>query len=106
MSCLEHRAAERASVATSRRSFIAGFASSAVLPATALAQADAPASGEDLRFMRMALEEARRGDFPFGAVIVRDGAVIARPQPRAHGPRPYRPRRDGRDPPLSCRPRS
>ena len=28
--------------------------------------------------MRMALEEARQGDFPFGAVIVRDGAVIAR----------------------------
>jgi tRNA(Arg) A34 adenosine deaminase TadA len=63
------------------------------LPATALAQADAPASGEDLRFMRMALEEARRGDFPFGAVIVRDGAVIARGRnlgrtdrdPTAHG---------------------
>ena len=28
--------------------------------------------------MRMAIEEARQGDFPFGAVIVRDGAVIAR----------------------------
>jgi tRNA(Arg) A34 adenosine deaminase TadA len=93
MSCLEHCAAERANVATSRRRFIAGFASSAVLPATALAQAGAPASGEDVRFMRMALEEARRGDFPFGAVIVRDGAVIARGRnlgrtdrdPTAHG---------------------
>jgi tRNA(Arg) A34 adenosine deaminase TadA len=93
MSCLEHRALERASVRASRRSFITGCACSAVLPAAALAQANAPASGEDVRFMRMALEEARRGDFPFGAVIVRDGAVIARGRnlgrtnddPTAHG---------------------
>ena len=43
--------------------------------------------------MRMALDEARRGDFPFGAVIVRDGSVIARGRnlgrttddPTAHG---------------------
>ena len=43
--------------------------------------------------MRMALEEARQGDFPFGAVIVRDGSVIARGRnlgrttddPTAHG---------------------
>jgi tRNA(Arg) A34 adenosine deaminase TadA len=43
--------------------------------------------------MRMAIEEARQGDFPFGAVIVRDGAVIARGRnlgrttsdPTAHG---------------------
>jgi tRNA(Arg) A34 adenosine deaminase TadA len=43
--------------------------------------------------MRMALEEARQADFPFGAVIVRDGAVIARGRnlgrtngdPTAHG---------------------
>jgi tRNA(Arg) A34 adenosine deaminase TadA len=43
--------------------------------------------------MRMALEEARAGDFPFGAVIVRDGTVIARGRnlgrtdrdPTAHG---------------------
>ena len=43
--------------------------------------------------MRMALDEARQGDFPFGAVIVRDGAVIARGRnlgrtngdPTAHG---------------------
>ena len=43
--------------------------------------------------MRMAIEEARQADFPFGAVIVRDGAVIARGRnlgrtnrdPTAHG---------------------
>ena len=57
----------RASVAPSRRSFIAGCAASAVVPAVALAQAPAPASSEDVRFMRMALDEARQGDFPFGA---------------------------------------
>ena len=44
-------------------------------------------------FMRMALDEARQGDFPFGAVIVRNGQVLARGRnlgktngdPTAHG---------------------
>lgn len=31
----------------------------------------------DERFMRMAITEAARGDFPFGAVIVRDGDVVS-----------------------------
>ena len=43
--------------------------------------------------MRMALDEVRQADFPFGAVIVRDGQVIARGRnlgrtnddPTAHG---------------------
>src|SRR5713226_7888664 len=78
-------------VLPSRRSFIAGFASTAVLPAVAYAQA--ATSSEDVRFMRMAIDEARQADFPFGAVIVRDGAVIARGRnlgrtngdPTAHG---------------------
>ena len=43
--------------------------------------------------MRIALEEARQADFPFGAVIVRDGAILARGRnlgrtdrdPTAHG---------------------
>jgi tRNA(adenine34) deaminase len=76
----------------SRRSFMAGFACTAVLPAVGLAQAGGSAA-EDERFMRMAIEEARQADFPFGAVIVRDGAVIARGRnlgrtnrdPTAHG---------------------
>ena len=46
-----------------------------------------------MRFMRMALDEARQGSFPFGTVIVRNGAVIARGHnsegangdPTAHG---------------------
>ena len=62
----------------SRRSFVTGIASAAAVPALTRAQAGAPASAEDVRFMRMAIEEARQADFPFGAVIVRDGAVIAR----------------------------
>jgi tRNA(Arg) A34 adenosine deaminase TadA len=93
MSCLEHYACERASAPTNRRSFVAGFACSAFLPAAALAQPGASGASDDVRFMRMALDEARRADFPFGAVIVRDGSVIARGRnlgrtnddPTAHG---------------------
>ena len=77
----------------SRRSFVTGIASAAAVPALARAQAGAPASAEDVRFMRMAIEEARQADFPFGAVIVRDGQVLARGRnlgrtngdPTAHG---------------------
>ena len=36
-----------------------------------------PPQPEDERFMRIALAEAAKGDFPFGAVIVREGEVIA-----------------------------
>jgi tRNA(adenine34) deaminase len=60
------------------------------------AQAEAGASttsAEDVRFMHIALDEARRGDYPFGAVIVRDGKILARGRnlgrthddPTAHG---------------------
>jgi tRNA(adenine34) deaminase len=85
--CATHR------ILTSRRSFVAGFACAAVLPAIAVAQPGGSASAEDTGFMRMAIDEARQADFPFGAVIVRDGAVIARGRnlgrtngdPTAHG---------------------
>ena len=75
----------------SRRSVVAALACTAVFPAmTRFAQA---ASADDERFMRIALEEARQASFPFGAVIVRDGQVIARGRnlnrtkddPTAHG---------------------
>ena len=77
---------------SSRRAFIAGAACVAASPGLAFAQAAGP-SADDLRFMRMAIEEARRADFPFGAVIVREGKVIARGRnlgrtnhdPTAHG---------------------
>ena len=83
----------RASIASSRRAFIAGLVCTAVSPGVVLAQTGGAASEADVQFMRMALDEARAGDFPFGAVIVRDGTVIARGRnlgrtdrdPTAHG---------------------
>src|SRR5690349_17805107 len=75
----------------SRRFVLAGLACSAVMLPNGLAARTSTA--DDERFMRMALAEARRADFPFGAVIVRDGRVIARGRnlgrtnsdPTAHG---------------------
>jgi tRNA(adenine34) deaminase len=77
----------------SRRLVVTALASAAVLPEMTRLAAAAPAVPDDERFMRMALAEARRADFPFGAVIVRDGSVIARGRnlgrtkddPTAHG---------------------
>jgi tRNA(adenine34) deaminase len=76
----------------SRRGVIAALASVAALSAAPAIAATAT-SADDERFMRIALDEARRGDFPFGAVIVRDGRVLARGRnlgrtnhdPTAHG---------------------
>jgi tRNA(adenine34) deaminase len=93
MGCHQHCASQDARGVASRRSFVAGLASTAIVPGAALAQLAGPGSDADVRFMRMAIEEARLGDFPFGAVIVRDGAVIARGRnlgrtngdPTAHG---------------------
>ncbi len=61
-------------------------------PAMAMATR-APVRPEDEGFMRLAIEEAAKGDFPFGAVIVRDGKVastgrnlgITTNDPTAHG---------------------
>jgi tRNA(Arg) A34 adenosine deaminase TadA len=92
MSCHHSCNCRQATAAPSRRAVVAGLASIAILPAVARAQ-DSAAPDADLRFMRMALDEARQADFPFGAVIVRDGTVIARGRnlgrtdrdPTAHG---------------------
>jgi tRNA(adenine34) deaminase len=70
---------------------IIGVASAALLAAKPVIAAEA--SPDDERFMRLALDEARQGDYPFGAVIVRDGQVLARGRnlgktdgdPTAHG---------------------
>ena len=77
----------------SRRSMIVAVASAALSAAEPLTAAAADASPDDERFMRLALDEARHGDYPFGAVIVRDGRVLARGRnlgktdgdPTAHG---------------------
>jgi tRNA(adenine34) deaminase len=93
MTCRHDRCdANSAASLPDRRGIMAGLAAAAVLPATP-ALAATVASAEDERFMRMALDEARQGDFPFGAVIVRDGQLVARGRnlgrtngdPTAHG---------------------
>jgi tRNA(adenine34) deaminase len=76
-----------------RRRFLSGLTCTAILPMAANAQLAGPPAADDVTFMRMAIEEARVADFPFGAVIVRDGAVMARGRnlgrtnqdPTAHG---------------------
>jgi tRNA(adenine34) deaminase len=76
----------------SRRGVLTGLGSIALLTASASPLA-ARGSPDDERFMRMAIEEAKQADFPFGAVIVREGQVIARGRnlgrtnddPTAHG---------------------
>jgi len=65
-----------ADTAPTRRSVITGLAAAAVVPAAA-APAAAASSDVDERFMRIAIAEARRADYPFGAVIVRDGKSLA-----------------------------
>ena len=80
----------------SRRHLVAGALGVVTLPLAAPAFGrgiDAPATEADQRFMRLALAEAALGDYPFGAVIVSDGEVLARGRnlgkqeqdPTAHG---------------------
>jgi len=84
----------------SRRHAMAGLvtamipaAFSADAPPAAAAAIATPASSEDERLMRQALALAAEGDFPFGAVIARDGMILARGlnlgkrthDPTAHG---------------------
>jgi tRNA(adenine34) deaminase len=76
-----------------RRAFVTGFACVAVTPVASLAQTGSPVSAEDEKYMRIALAEARKADFPFGAVIVRNGEILAQGgnrgrtnrDPTAHG---------------------
>jgi tRNA(adenine34) deaminase len=57
------------------------------------AWAEGSVVAEDEKFMSLAIEEAAKADFPFGAVIVRNGEVLARGRnlgktnqdPTAHG---------------------
>ena len=78
-----------------RRRLIVGAALAMAMPSIPRAFARAtqtPATEEDTRFMRLAIDEAPRGDYPFGAVIMRDGEALARgatsasqDDPTAHG---------------------
>jgi tRNA(adenine34) deaminase len=92
--CHTHATIEPAKVAElpSRRSIVVALALAAA-SSSGPAFAKSEASPEDERFMRMALDEARQGDYAFGCVITRDGAVIAQghnlgktnDDPTAHG---------------------
>ena len=93
MTCCDVCCASRvSSLLPNRRGVIVGLAAAAVTAASRAPGATG-AAADDERFMRLALDEARRGDYPFGAVIVRDGEVIARGRnlgktdgdPTAHG---------------------
>ncbi len=69
----------RTAVRPSRRSVLAAFACAAIAVAVARGSGGgAQVTADDERFMRMAIEEARTADFPFGAVIVGNGQVIMR----------------------------
>ncbi len=86
-------AAKTAGSHPSRRTLVAGFVCVAMTPVISFAQPGGQITAEDERFMRIALDEARQADFPFGAVIVRNGAELARGRnlgrtnhdPTAHG---------------------
>jgi hypothetical protein len=78
--------------AHSRRSIVIALACSAVA-SSGPALAKSESAPEDERFMHMALDEARQGDYAFGCVIVRGNNLIARGRnlgktnddPTAHG---------------------
>lgn len=84
---------DRANIPISRRSVLAGSIGIAGTAAASPLYATEATAPEDERFMHIAIEEARRADFPFGAVIVRDRRVLARGRnlgrsqddPTAHG---------------------
>jgi guanine deaminase len=73
----DHHACERGAILPSRRGIVVALGAAAVATA-APPVAAADAFPEDERFMRMALDEARQGDYAFGAVIIRDGQILAR----------------------------
>jgi tRNA(adenine34) deaminase len=91
MNCRKHHLSEHAKVLPNRRSLIAALAWAAALPAVSVA--GEATSIQDEQFMRLAIDEARQGDFPFGTVIVHDGSIVARGRnlgrtnadPTAHG---------------------
>ncbi|RUP08878.1 nucleoside deaminase [Hyphomicrobium sp.] len=47
----------------------------------------APVMPDDARFMKLAIEEAAKAEFPFGAVIVKNGEVLARGHNRTRADR-------------------
>jgi tRNA(adenine34) deaminase len=65
----------------SRRHLLCGALVTLAVPNATPALAaveDNPEQPGDAAFMRLAIAEAARGDFPFGAVITRNGEILAR----------------------------
>ncbi|KAB2940052.1 MAG: nucleoside deaminase [Hyphomicrobium sp.] len=64
-----------------RRTLLSGggvLLAAQLLPGEAGARAkSSPATADDARFMQLAIDQAKEGDYPFGAVIVRGGRVLA-----------------------------
>ena len=103
MACHDHCASHATPPLLNRRNLVVALASTTVLATVQLPASDAhaenaapaqtTASDDDVRFMKIALDEARRGDYPFGAVIVKDGKILSRGRnlgktkddPTAHG---------------------
>jgi tRNA(adenine34) deaminase len=72
-----HQCCGCSAVRLDRRSMLAGFACATLAAPLFATAAAAQFTPDDERFMRMALEQARIADFPFGAVIVGNGKVMA-----------------------------
>jgi len=103
MACHDHCNSHATASLLNRRNLVVALASTTMLSAVELsasnaqaenaAPAQSTASAEDIRFMKIALNEARRGDYPFGAVIVKDGKILSlgrnlgktHDDPTAHG---------------------
>jgi tRNA(adenine34) deaminase len=103
MACHDHCASHATPPLLNRRNLVVALASTTVLATVQLPASDAhaenaapaqtTASDDDVRFMKIALDEARRGDYPFGAVIVKDDKILSRGRnlgktkddPTAHG---------------------
>jgi len=103
MACHDHCNSHATAFLLNRRNLVVALASTTMLSAVELsasnaqaenaAPAQSTASAEDIRFMKIALNEARRGDYPFGAVIVKDGKILSlgrnlgktHDDPTAHG---------------------
>src|SRR5215469_5524243 len=103
MACHDDCASHQTAPLLNRRNLVVALASTTVLSAVDLsasgaqaedaAPAQTDASADDIRFMKIALNEARRGDYPFGAVIVKDGKILSvgrnlgktHDDPTAHG---------------------
>ncbi len=71
-----HRFDRRRALSTLLCADLVGMALRAAPASAGSTYAEAPRP-DDESFMQLALAEAARGDFPFGAVIVRDGKVVA-----------------------------